>query len=152
MPRPTKNKSLLRNLRLMIKLTQCEFASMVGVSAIAIKKIENGALALSTQLAFKIMTATGISSSQLMREEGGKLIDATGKPYSFETFISWNDNSEIPLHLPDQDAKKLAEIIETTFKFLCETKQRSLYFSFRHALTANLVKVCEEVGMESMWD
>ena len=136
----------------MINLTQSEFASMVGVTAVSIKKIEGGSLALSSQLAFKVMTATGISSLQLMREEGGKLIDAMGQPYSFETFISWNDNSEIPSHLPNQDAKKLAEIIEMTLKFLFKTKQRSLYFSFRHALTANLVKVCEEVGMESMWD
>jgi transcriptional regulator with XRE-family HTH domain len=152
MPRPSTNPSLLRNLRLTIQFTQSEFALMVGVSAVSIKKIEGGLLALSNQLAFKIMVATGISSAQLMREEGGKLIDAKGKPYSFETFIAWNSNGEIPSDLPNKDAKKLAGIIETTLKFLCETKQSNLYFSFRHLLTASLVKSCEEVGVESMWD
>jgi len=125
---------------------------MVGVSSIAIGKIEGGLLALSNQLAFKIMAATGISSAQLMRDEGGKLIDAMGKPYLLETFIAWNSNDKIPSHLPNEDAKKLAGTIETTLRFLCETKQKSLYFSFRHAVTASFVAACEEVGMESMWD
>lgn len=59
MPRPTKNKSPLREIRRGTGLTQEQFGRLVGASRMLVQKIENGERALTDDLAIRIAQETG---------------------------------------------------------------------------------------------
>ena len=60
MPRPHRVQSPIRDLRAIIGKTQREFAHSIGISPIALTRIENGTLALSRRVAHKIVCETAL--------------------------------------------------------------------------------------------
>jgi transcriptional regulator with XRE-family HTH domain len=65
MPRSPAFDHVVRKLRRIIGYTQSKLATELGVSAIAVKRIENGNLALSNQMKKRLMIATGVDPASL---------------------------------------------------------------------------------------
>jgi transcriptional regulator with XRE-family HTH domain len=92
MPRPVRVKSRIRDLRAIIGKTQREFALSIGISPIALNRIENGTLRLSRRVAFKIVFETRVDPRCLY----GKLRTLrtqAGEPYTLEFYNKWKDVS-----------------------------------------------------------
>jgi transcriptional regulator with XRE-family HTH domain len=90
MPRPVRVKSRIRDLRAIIGKTQREFALSIGISPIALNRIENGSLALSRRVVFKILVETGVDPRCLY----GKLRTLrtpAGEPYTLEFYNKRKD-------------------------------------------------------------
>ncbi|MEK7950525.1 helix-turn-helix transcriptional regulator [Luteolibacter soli] len=65
------------------KLTQSDFARLIGRTAATIKSIESGRLALSDDLAKRISQVTGVSLPWLLKGDSSQPIRARdGKPYA----------------------------------------------------------------------
>ena len=73
-------------MRTCLDYTQPAFAKLVGCSAIAIQRIENGSLPLSPKLANTIMEATGANPAALLK---GKALDMDGQPFTKKTSESF---------------------------------------------------------------
>jgi len=86
MPRKPVFDHAVRKLRRIMgkKFTQEAFARQIGVSAIAIKRIENGSLKLSPIMKARIMWATGVDPDSLDSGEP-RLV---GVPYTPELYES----------------------------------------------------------------
>jgi transcriptional regulator with XRE-family HTH domain len=152
MPRPHSHPHILRDLRATIGLSQAELAERVGVSAIAIQRIEGGSLALSSQLASRIMLATGISGGELLRGGNGKLIDALGRPYSAETFRWWKIKKMVGADRAKEDAENLGWWVEVLLKAAGRAKEGNRYFAARDALINSLTTIRDEFGLGKLVD
>jgi transcriptional regulator with XRE-family HTH domain len=85
MPREPSFHHPLRGLRATLgkEYTQKKFARELGVSEIAIKRIENGTLRLSTEMKARIAGCTGVDAESL---DSGKFTIA-GRPFSSSAFF-----------------------------------------------------------------
>ena len=90
MPRSPAFDHVVRKLRRIIGYTQAKLAAELGVSAIAIKRIENGNLALSNQMKRRLMIATGVDPGSL---DGKTPVFIGGSNYTRETFEIHRENS-----------------------------------------------------------
>src|SRR5262245_12587397 len=91
MPRPVRVRSAIRDLRAVIGKTQREFALSIGISPIALNRIENGTLALSRRVARKIVYETAIDPRCL----NGKLRtlrNVRGEVYTKEFYKAWKEH------------------------------------------------------------
>lgn len=89
-PRQPKTKHPIRALREIIGKSQREFAHSLGISPSAMKRIENGDLALSGRVARKIVYETMIDPRCL----NGKLRtlrNVKGEPYMNEYYKAWKE-------------------------------------------------------------
>ncbi|MBM3877033.1 MAG: helix-turn-helix transcriptional regulator [Verrucomicrobia bacterium] len=86
MPKPPKIIHPVRQVRKCLGHTQASFAKLVGCSAIAIQRIENGSLKLSPKLAHAIAEATKADPKILLKGPGTTALDAMGQCYSKESF------------------------------------------------------------------
>jgi hypothetical protein len=87
MPRPARQKHPIRDLRAIIRRTQCGFAEDIGVSAIWLKKLENlPPRDLTVQTARRIYLETGADPAQL---RNGKLRTYRGEVYSESFYKEW---------------------------------------------------------------
>lgn len=86
--RTKRNESIVQ-LRSVLEMTQAEFAQLVGVSVISIKKIECGTLALSDNLARRIFLQTGVDAASLKSGDGKIYRAASNHPYDREQFDDW---------------------------------------------------------------
>jgi transcriptional regulator with XRE-family HTH domain len=75
----------VRYVRTCLGYTQPAFAKLVGCSAIAIQRIENGSLPLSPKLAAIISEATAADPHTLRDNQGSKPLDLAGNQYSPES-------------------------------------------------------------------
>jgi transcriptional regulator with XRE-family HTH domain len=84
MPRKPSFYHPLRDLRAILgkEYTQKKFSREVGVSEVAIKRIENGTLKLSTEMKGRIAAFTGVDAESL---DSGKFTTA-GRPFSTAAF------------------------------------------------------------------
>jgi len=90
MPRAPRVKSPIRDLRAIIGRTQREFAFSIGISPIALTRIENKTLALSPRVARKIVYETAVDPRCL----NGKLRTLRtwrGEQYTKEFYKKWKD-------------------------------------------------------------
>ncbi|MEQ2010094.1 MAG: helix-turn-helix transcriptional regulator, partial [Limisphaerales bacterium] len=78
MPKPPKINHPVRQVRMCLGHTQASFAKLVGCSAIAIQRIENGSLKLSLKLAHAIAEATCADPKSLLSGPGSTALDALG--------------------------------------------------------------------------
>lgn len=85
MPREPSFHHPLRDLRVTLgkEYTQKKFARELGVSEVAIKRIENGTLRLSTQMKARIAGCTGVDAESL---DSGKFT-ISGRPFSSSAFF-----------------------------------------------------------------
>jgi len=91
MPRPPKFDHVVRKLRGIIGYTQAKLAADLGVSEIAVKRIENKKLALSDQMKKRLMIATGVDPASLRPRKKPVFIgEAT---YTREMFERHRENS-----------------------------------------------------------
>jgi len=90
MPRPPKFDHVVRKLRKIIRYTQARLAAELGVSEIAVKKIENGKLALSDQMKKRLMIVTGVDPTSLDRK---KPVFIGESSYMREMFERHRENS-----------------------------------------------------------
>jgi transcriptional regulator with XRE-family HTH domain len=72
----------VRQVRTCLGHTQESFAKLVGCSAIAIQRIENGSLKLSPKMAYAIAEATNADPITLLKGSGTNSLDRFGSPYS----------------------------------------------------------------------
>lgn len=78
MPRKAKVRHPIRDLRKIIGKTQREFAATIGVSASALKQIENRKRPLNPTLARQIRLEAGVDDKALLN---GELLDVMGRKY-----------------------------------------------------------------------
>ena len=86
MPRKPRFIHAVRFVRTCLGLTQAAFAKSVGCSTAAILRVENGSLALSQELAQRIMEATGADPAALRDGPVGKALLPGGAPFTKEGF------------------------------------------------------------------
>jgi DNA-binding XRE family transcriptional regulator len=86
MPKKPKINHPVRQVRICLGHTQASFAKLIGCSAIAIQRIENGSLKLSPKLAYAIAEATSVDPQTLLKGAGTPVLDRLGQPYSKESF------------------------------------------------------------------
>jgi DNA-binding XRE family transcriptional regulator len=82
MPRKPRFIHPVRQVRTCLGYSQPAFAKLVGCSAIAIQRIENGTLQLSPKLAHAIMENTAADPSSLRAGKDATAKDMIGEPYS----------------------------------------------------------------------
>jgi transcriptional regulator with XRE-family HTH domain len=109
-PRPTRVKSPIRDLRAIIGKTQREFAFAIGISPIALTRIENNTLALSRRVARKIEIEAGVDLQRLLK---GKLRTIDGQQYTNGWYEYWKDPASWQ---SEEIAKSLASRVETLLK------------------------------------
>lgn len=100
MPRTPKVKSPIRDLRAIIGKTQREFAFSIGISPIALTRIENGTLALSRRVARRIVCETAIDPRCLngkLRTLRNRRGDVYTKEFykAFKDTYSWQDEAAV---------------------------------------------------------
>jgi transcriptional regulator with XRE-family HTH domain len=86
MPRKPKFNHPLRVCRQAAGMTQPQLAVGVGCSKVTIQKIENGDLALSPKLAWRLEHAIGANGSELVKGKKGKALDRFGNPFTTQSF------------------------------------------------------------------
>ena len=84
MPRKPSFNHPLRDLRAILgnEYTQKKFSRELGVSEVAIKRIENGTLSLSTEMKGRIAAFTGVDAESL---DSGKFT-ISGRPFNSASF------------------------------------------------------------------
>lgn len=85
MPRKPRFIHPVRQLRTCLGYSQPAFAKLIGCSAVAIQRIENGTLQLSRKLANSILEATGADPVSLLAGREAKALDMMGGEYSKES-------------------------------------------------------------------
>ena len=76
----------VRQVRTCLGHSQPAFAKLIGCSAVAIQRIENGTLTLSPKLANSILEATGADPISLLAGRDAKAMDMMGHEYSKASF------------------------------------------------------------------
>jgi transcriptional regulator with XRE-family HTH domain len=107
-PRPFRVKSRIRDLRTIIGKTQREFAFSIGISPIALNRIENDRLALSRRVAYKIEVEAGIDPDALLR---GKLRTIGGQEYTAAFYKWWKENDWQDENVAAAIASQLAPLL-----------------------------------------
>jgi transcriptional regulator with XRE-family HTH domain len=123
MPRPATVKSPIRDLRAIIGKTQREFAFSIGISPIALTRIENGTLKLSKSVVRKIVYETNVHPRCL----NGKLRtlrNSIGERYTKEFYKLWKEKYS----WQDEDA---AKFYAGRLKSAIETLLQASVFGYR---------------------
>ena len=76
----------VRQVRTCLGHSQPAFAKMIGCSAVAIQRIENGTLKLSPKLANSILEATGADPVSLLAGKDAQALDMQGHPYTKDAY------------------------------------------------------------------
>ena len=148
MPRPPKHRHVLRDLRHVIKMSQAALAEAVGVSTVAVNRIENGSLPLSAPVALRIYLATGLSTQELMRGKNGKLLDQYREPYTQATFDSWrNDPRKVSEKFAAPDAAGLQWWIEMLLRAAARKYGGKSYQAVRMSLVQAIDAVCADFNL-----
>lgn len=85
MPKKPHIDHPVRHVRKSLGHTQAGFAKLVGCSAIAIQRIENGTLKLSAKLAHAIASASNADPQSLLQGQGATALDRMGQSYTKES-------------------------------------------------------------------
>jgi transcriptional regulator with XRE-family HTH domain len=86
MPRKPRFIHPVRQVRTCLGHSQPYFAKLVGCSAAAIQRIENGTLQLSQKLAISILEATGADPVSLLAGPDAKALDVSGGEYTKDAY------------------------------------------------------------------
>jgi transcriptional regulator with XRE-family HTH domain len=81
----TAFNSHMKELRLTLKLTQKQMASLLSCSVHSLLSIELGRMKLSSRMALKVVRATGISLDWLTGDSG-EMLNEHGSPYTLKDF------------------------------------------------------------------
>jgi len=86
MPRKPRFLHPVRQVRTCLGHSQSAFAKLVGCSAVAIQRIENGTLQLSSKLANSILEATGADAVSLRAGRDAKAMDMMGHEFTKQSY------------------------------------------------------------------
>jgi DNA-binding XRE family transcriptional regulator len=86
MPRKPRFIHPVRQVRTCLAHSQSSFAKLIGCSAVAVQRIENGQLQLSSKLANSILEATGADPVSLLAGREAKAMDMMGCEYSKSSY------------------------------------------------------------------
>jgi DNA-binding XRE family transcriptional regulator len=86
MPRKPRFIHPVRQVRTCLGHSQPSFAKLIGCSAVAVQRIENGQLQLSSKLANSILEATGADPCSLLAGRDAKAMDMRGREYTKEAY------------------------------------------------------------------
>ncbi len=118
MPRPVRVKSRIRDLRAIIGKTQREFALLIGISPIALNRIENGTLALSARVLNKIVTETGVDPRSITGRARALRTFREGKEYVPGYHNQWRESQLGPdkQTAAIQSAQKISMLVDILFR------------------------------------
>ena len=118
MPRPPKVKSRIRDLRAIIGKTQREFALSIGISPIALNRIENGTLALSAGVLTKIVTETGVDPRSITGRVRALRTFREGKEYVPGYYNQWRESQLGPdkQTAAIRQAQKISMLVDILFR------------------------------------
>jgi len=111
MPRKSRFIHPVRQVRTCLGLSQPTFANLIGCSAIAIQRIENGTLPLSPKLAISILEATGADPVSLLAGPDARALDTRGLEYTKEAYTFSHS-------VPGYDGKELNLLLIKIFRQL----------------------------------
>ena len=149
MPLRPRNTHPIRDIRSILGKTQPQFAALVGTSAITIKRIENGTLALSDKLAARIWAATGAMQIELLQGAKGRALSPGGTPYTLETFHRW---AAVWNHTTQETALDRAKELSGFVELLCSAAaggRKSSLRSVYTALATAVDEVCRDYGLDT---
>ena len=149
MPIRPRHSHPLRLIRTILGKTQTQFGLLVGVSAITIKRIENGNLALSDSLAARISAATGALQVELLKGSKGKAQGIDGRPYTLEIFQRWN---QFWNHASPEQARCRAEELTEFVKLICVASASGPRSNLRSVVTAlgsAMNSICRDYGLDA---
>src|SRR5664280_67873 len=86
MPRKPRFIHPVRQVRTCLGHSQPSFAKLIGCSAVAIQRIENGTLQLSPKLANSIMEATGADPVSLRAGREAKAMGMMGREFDKQAY------------------------------------------------------------------
>jgi transcriptional regulator with XRE-family HTH domain len=86
MPRKPRFIHPVRQVRTCLGHSQPSFAKLIGCSAAAVQRIENGKLPLSSKLANSILEATGADPVSLLAGRDAKAMDMMGREFSKDSY------------------------------------------------------------------
>jgi transcriptional regulator with XRE-family HTH domain len=139
----------VRRIRTVLGKTQPEFAELVGTSAIALKRVENETLGLSTDLASRITAATGAATDQLLKGRKGKALGWDGEPYTLETYRRWNAHwSANDDEAARRKAAELAEFVLLVCRAAATAKHATLRCVYSAIATA-IDEVSRSYGLDA---
>lgn len=148
MPRPPKFIHPVRTLRQELKKSQEQFAKMVGISASLLKKIELGQRNMSETLSLRIMSATGVTETSILKKTGKPML--MGLPYSGDFFKKFSG------HDVDESARDYALIQPIAFAFfensLAAACERGKLHAFLAAYNYWLQNALDEFGIRETAD
>lgn len=118
MPRPVRVKSRIRDLRAIIGKTQREFALLIGISPIALNRIENGTLALSARVLNKIVTETGVDPRSITGRGRALRTFREGKEYMPGYHNQWRESQFWPdkQTVAIRSAQKISMLVDILFR------------------------------------
>ena len=118
MPRPARVKSPIRDLRAIIGKTQREFALSIGISPIALNRIENGTLALSAGVLTKIVTETGVDPRSITGRVRALRTFREGKEYVPGYYNQWRESQFSPdkQTAAIRQAQKISMLVDILFR------------------------------------
>jgi transcriptional regulator with XRE-family HTH domain len=147
MPRPPTFQSVVRNLRERFKLSQPALASRLGVSAMTIRKIENGSLAISRKFALRLSWATGTKFEDIMANK----LDAVSR-LAGVTVEDLRMHDEHARNTTDEEldvfVRNVAYQAEQTFRAVRDYAPRKFY-AIDAAIRTAIDAVNEEFEVES---
>jgi transcriptional regulator with XRE-family HTH domain len=147
MPRKPRFIHPVRQVRTCLGYSQPAFAKLVGCSAVAIQRIENGTLQLSRKLANSILEATGADPSTLRAGREAKAMDMMGHEYSKKSLEFYRGvlpctEKELKFHL-----YKIIQYLELLLIASNRSNQIKTY-AVNGAIQESFQKIAEDFNLE----
>ena len=148
MPRKPRFVHPVRQVRTCLGHSQPAFARLVGCSAVAIQRIENGTLQLSTKLANSIMEATGADPVSLRAGLDARALDMLGHDYSRQSYESYK--GVLPFN-DDELRVLLRKLVQYCQLLLIASNRGSKFKSYvvNSAIQEALSKVADDFNLLS---
>src|SRR5208282_1403616 len=147
MPRKPRFIHPVRQVRTCLGFSQPAFAKLVGCSAVAIQRIENGTLQLSRKLANSILEATGADPFTLRAGREANAMDMMGHEYTKQSYEFYKGvipctEKELKFHL-----YKLIHYLELLLIASNRVNQIKTY-AVNGAIQESFQKIAEDFNLE----
>jgi DNA-binding XRE family transcriptional regulator len=105
MPRKPTHRSIVRDIRVVLGLTQTALAKRLGTTTITINRIENGSLKISRRLALRLSWSTGVKYQDIVT-------NAPGRPQTWHGELRGDRLDELDQKARNLSAEQLGTIID----------------------------------------
>jgi transcriptional regulator with XRE-family HTH domain len=147
MPRKPRFIHPVRQVRTCLGYSQPAFARLIGCSAVAIQRIENGTLQLSRKLANSILEATGADPVSLLAGHDAKAMDMMGCEFNKKSHESYKGvlpciEKELKFYL--YKTIQYLELLLIASNRLNQIKMNAV----NHAIQESFQKIAENFNLE----